>query len=385
MGSILKTGSTWRGIATRLARWGAFVTLAPWAVWAAPPSAIVIGQSLPISGPMTFFSREVISGAQAYVGHINATGGIQGRPVQLITLDDGGDPARHEANLRSLARDSKAIAFLNCVGDASCLRAAKVATELDVPLVGPMSGLRALRKAPHQQVIAVRAGYDKEATALSLQMRSMGFSRVTLLTDSPGNAEHLTELRTAFERQAIRLTTLSVASGNLAQLQAAIQGMPASNPQTLLFDLNASSLDELATVAPELRATLPRMLTSMATPSMTNLLALFRENVIGFTTVVPNPEIQSTPLVRQFGEHSSRYGSGTGMFEGLEAYISTRICLDALRHAGAQATAQTLTGAIWQLGRRDLGGFAVVVDRDRPSASDWVEVAVRSRAGYVLK
>ncbi|HEX3141561.1 MAG TPA: ABC transporter substrate-binding protein, partial [Rhizobacter sp.] len=299
MDSILKAGSTWRGIATRLARWGAFVTLAPWAAWAATPSAIVIGQSLPISGPMTAFSRQVISGAQAYVGHINATGGIQGRPVQLVTLDDGGDPERHEANLRSLVRDSKAIAFLNCVGDASCLRAAKVATEFDTPLVGPMSGLRALRKTPHQQVIAVRAGYDKEAAVLSLQMRSMGFSRVTLLTDSPNNAEHLAELNAAFKRQAMTLTTLSVTRGNLAQLQAAVQGVSASNPQTLLFDLDAASLDDVATLAPELRAAFPRMLTSMATPSMTNLMALFRENVIGFTTVVPNPEIQSTPLVRE--------------------------------------------------------------------------------------
>jgi branched-chain amino acid transport system substrate-binding protein len=103
----------------------ALVPLAPRAAPAVEP--FVLGQSLPVPGAMAQFSRQVIGGTQACVEHVNANGGIQGRPVRLVTLDDGGDPARHEANLRTLPQESRAIALLNCADDASCLRAAKVA------------------------------------------------------------------------------------------------------------------------------------------------------------------------------------------------------------------------------------------------------------------
>src|SRR5947209_8173224 len=62
-------------------------------------SAIVIGASLPESGPAASYGV-IAGGAKAYFAYINAHGGINGRKLTLIALDDGYNPARTLANIK---------------------------------------------------------------------------------------------------------------------------------------------------------------------------------------------------------------------------------------------------------------------------------------------
>lgn len=374
-----------------------------------PGEPILLVQSLPITGPLANFSRQVIGGARSHVEAVNAQGGVHGRRLELLTLDDGGDPAQLEANLRRVAKESRPAAFLHCAGDAACQRAAQVAAEVGVPLIGPMSGLKSLRQAPRgaplRWVVPLRAGYDREAAALAQQLRGMGISRVAALTDAGADAarasersserpperaanrpaEHLAELQAALAAQGVAFVPVPVSPRDRAGLNTALQRAAVPNPQALLIDLSPALLDELAGLPPEALARMPRVLLSLATPAVTSLTALFREQVIGFTTVVPNPEMHGLPLVREFDQQASRHGSGTGMFEALEAYVSVRVTVQALRQAGPRADAAGVAQAVWQLGTQDLGGFVLHLDRTRASGADWVEPALRSRRGQVLK
>jgi branched-chain amino acid transport system substrate-binding protein len=45
---------------------------------------------------------------------VNTHGGVQGRPVKVIQVDDGGDPGKHAAAVRKLIREDRVVAF---VGD----------------------------------------------------------------------------------------------------------------------------------------------------------------------------------------------------------------------------------------------------------------------------
>src|SRR5687767_12760881 len=103
----------------------------------AAPEAFVIGQSLPLTGAGFPVANRVLAGARAHVERVNASGGIAGRPVELVTLDDGGDPRRVAANLRTLVNQHKAVLVANCLGERACLEAAQATRELRVPLVGP--------------------------------------------------------------------------------------------------------------------------------------------------------------------------------------------------------------------------------------------------------
>ena len=76
---------------------------------------------------------------RSYVNHLNAQGGINGHPVMLAVIDDGGDPARHRSAVQQLINDG-VVAF---VGNAETLTGRSSIDLLEkhrVPVIGGDTG-----------------------------------------------------------------------------------------------------------------------------------------------------------------------------------------------------------------------------------------------------
>jgi len=58
------------------------------------PTTIAIGQSAAFSGPASELGNEMRAGALAYFQAVNAAGGINGRKIELRSIDDGYEPDR---------------------------------------------------------------------------------------------------------------------------------------------------------------------------------------------------------------------------------------------------------------------------------------------------
>jgi branched-chain amino acid transport system substrate-binding protein len=72
---------------------------------------------------------------QAWADHVNNTGGLNGHPVQMTVLDDGGDPAKALQNAKQLVEQDHVIAMVGFISLAD----AAVAPYLDqkgIPVVG---------------------------------------------------------------------------------------------------------------------------------------------------------------------------------------------------------------------------------------------------------
>lgn len=68
--------------------------------------SIRIGYSLDLSGPLSSHDALLLDGHFARFELINATGGIAGRTVELIAMDNGGDATVHAENVGALVGDS---------------------------------------------------------------------------------------------------------------------------------------------------------------------------------------------------------------------------------------------------------------------------------------
>ena len=53
---------------------------------------IVIGQSIALTGPGSALAAPFQQGAKMYFDRVNAAGGVNGRKIELVTLDDRGNP-----------------------------------------------------------------------------------------------------------------------------------------------------------------------------------------------------------------------------------------------------------------------------------------------------
>src|SRR3954470_15583365 len=61
-------------------------------------STILIGQSTPLTGANAELGNDIRNGALAYFAKVNEAGGVHGRKIELVTLDDGNNLQRSEAN-----------------------------------------------------------------------------------------------------------------------------------------------------------------------------------------------------------------------------------------------------------------------------------------------
>ncbi len=74
--------------------------------------AYVIGVSAGMTGPAAATYAPVIEAMKAYLDHVNANGGINGKPVRLIIADDAAEPSRAGANAKRLISE-KALMVVN--------------------------------------------------------------------------------------------------------------------------------------------------------------------------------------------------------------------------------------------------------------------------------
>ena len=81
---------------------------------------IKIGATFPLSGAIAFVGQECAGGIDAYVKLVNARGGIHGRKIELISYDDGFDPAQTVSNVKRLwEQDKVAMVFAFVVDSAN--------------------------------------------------------------------------------------------------------------------------------------------------------------------------------------------------------------------------------------------------------------------------
>jgi branched-chain amino acid transport system substrate-binding protein len=76
---------------------------------------IKLGGSYPFSGPASAY-KSIADGANAYFDLVNSKGGVDGRKIKFVTLDDGYEPPRAVQNARRLVEEEKVFALFNTLG-----------------------------------------------------------------------------------------------------------------------------------------------------------------------------------------------------------------------------------------------------------------------------
>jgi branched-chain amino acid transport system substrate-binding protein len=103
---------------------------------AGPRSEVNVASVGTYSGPLGVITTPILRGAQLWVKHINAKGGLNGHPVKMVVYDDGGDPARHRAATKEAVERQHAIAFFSNVEPITGSTKIEYINSKRVPVVG---------------------------------------------------------------------------------------------------------------------------------------------------------------------------------------------------------------------------------------------------------
>ena len=75
--------------------------------------AYLIGVSAAMTGPVAGGYAPIAETIQAYLEHVNGKGGINGRPVKLVVLDDQAQPSKAATNAKQLVAQERVILLIN--------------------------------------------------------------------------------------------------------------------------------------------------------------------------------------------------------------------------------------------------------------------------------
>jgi branched-chain amino acid transport system substrate-binding protein len=101
---------------------------------------IVIGNVGTTSGPLGASFGVMQEGVQAWVDYVNDHGGINGRPVRLVTGDDSADPAKFLAAVQQMVQQDGVIAFVGVPAGTTVQAGAAYLGQQQVPIVGGVLG-----------------------------------------------------------------------------------------------------------------------------------------------------------------------------------------------------------------------------------------------------
>jgi branched-chain amino acid transport system substrate-binding protein len=100
---------------------------------------IKLGGSYPFSGPASAY-KAIADGAKAQFSFVNDNGGVDGRKIKFVTLDDGYEPPRAVQNARRLIEQEKVFALFNTLGTPNNLAIWDYVNEQKVPHVFVATG-----------------------------------------------------------------------------------------------------------------------------------------------------------------------------------------------------------------------------------------------------
>lgn len=349
---------------------------------------IVLGQSSPFTGPAAEVGRDFQEGARSYFAQVNARGGVHGRRVRLLSLDDGYDPERTLANTQQLIWRDKVFALFGFSGTPTVLAALPAIREAGIPLIAPHTGAVALREPFHRLIFHVRASYAQETDFLLRQLQGNGRVRVAVFYQNDELGKSLLEnLRQRVSVYGLILVGSRSIERNSDEVSAAAEKFMQMRPDVVI---QAVSYRPAAALITHMRAA--GYLGGFSNYSFVgsqSLAARLQQAGVGteITQVVPFPNKARLPIVYEYQKAMDSSASRAGCnFIGLEGYIAARVLVEGLRRAGPHLTRAGLIRALESItpANYDGGGFSLHFSRTDHSGSDFVDLTAIGTGGRFI-
>ena len=146
---------------------------------------IRIGAFLSASGPAAFLGDPEKKVLELYVDKINAAGGINGRPLELIVYDDGGRADKALSFAKRLLSNDRVDVIVGGSTTATTMASVKLIDRAGVPFISLAGAVVIID--PVKKWVFKTAHTDRMAAEKVMQdMKKRGLSRLALLSESSG-------------------------------------------------------------------------------------------------------------------------------------------------------------------------------------------------------
>ncbi|RYF43302.1 MAG: ABC transporter substrate-binding protein [Comamonadaceae bacterium] len=343
-------------------------------------TAVTLGQSLALTGPGSALAVPFHQGAKLFFDRVNAAGGVGGRRIELVTMDDKGNPSATAANTKTLL-DQGVLSLFGYYGSPQVTAAYPLIKDGDVLLFAPMSAADEFRGAMYANVYSLRPGFSEEAAAITRHAATLGARKLGILHSSDGESMSALDAaeRTMTSLGANLLVKAPMGSGSVAN---SVDKTLAAKPESILVISDSAGA---ASAVRDLRAKGFRGpiygFSNTGESLLAELLGPAGAGVV-VVRVVPKSDNAKVQVVRDLQADLAAAGLGKPNVYMLEGYIAARVYTEALRRIPRDPTRAKLKKALDGLDDVNVGGFRVHFAEERV-ASKLVELSLIDSQGRI--
>lgn len=343
------------------------------------PDRIVFGQSAALGGPAAALGVGMKLGIEAAFAEVNTAGGVGGRTLELISLDDGYEPDRAIRNTKALIYDREVFALIGAVGTPTSKAAQPIATDAGVPYVGPFTGAEFLRGENMKNVVNFRASYFQETeTWIEHLTVDLGYERIAILyqDDSFGRAG-LNGVKAAMAKRNMELVAEGTYKRNTTAVKSAVLKIRKAKPQAVVMVGAYKPISVFILTARKLKFEPTFVnISFVGSAALAKELGDQGEGVV-VTQVVPFPWNNNDPLVAEYQSALAKIDANAQPdFVSFEGYIVGRMAIEGLKRVKGLLTRKTFLSAYRAGMNVDLHGLALSFGGADNQGSDKVFLSV---------
>jgi branched-chain amino acid transport system substrate-binding protein len=346
----------------------------------------ILGMSAPMSGTAGAYGLQMRQGIEACFAAVNQAGGVKGRKLRLVALDDGYEPAAAVANTKRLIDREHAFALMAFYGTASSEAVLPVLNERGIPLIGTISGAESLRTPSTGQIFHLRASYGDETAAIIKNLTAVGLQRIAVVYQDDGfgraGLQGVKNALAAFNLQPVATATVVRNSVDVAAAVATIA--PASAQAVIMVALHKPSAAFIEQMRAAGASPFFVGLSPIGTDQLVAALGASNSRGIQVAQVIPNPWSGKTEVAREYKKALAAFDKKAELsYYGLEGYINAKLVIAGLQRLGDQPTPAKLAAAL-RSAPFNIGGYRVSFSGTGNQGSSYVEISVIGRDGHIL-
>lgn len=358
-------------------------------LWAQSDSTLLLGQSAPLTGPAAQLGIQFRDGAMLYFNQANTKGGINGRNIELRTLDDGYEPEKTAENTKKFIADN-VFALFGYIGTPTSVAALPLATAAKTPFFAPFTGAQVLREPFNRYAIHVRASYFDETAAIVKQAAAIGIKKFSVFyqNDAYGKAG-LEGVVRALKALDLPMASLGTVERNSVDVKKAVADILAKQPESIV---QISAYKSCAAFIREARkAGFGGTFYNVSFVGTQALLTELGKEARGVVVsqVMPYPYSPNSPIAGEFLDAlraaSTSNKDLSANYSSIEGFVAAKVFTEALRRAGRNLSRETFIAAIESMQNYQMGGFTVNFGPNQHTASKYVDLTVLTEDGRVRR
>ncbi|MCY3596945.1 MAG: ABC transporter substrate-binding protein, partial [Rhodospirillales bacterium] len=346
---------------------------------------VVFGQSAAFSGPAQALGQAMRLGIEAAFHEQNGAGGVHGRMLELVAMDDRYEPGFAYANTRDLIRKEQVFGLIGEVGTPTSRSAAGLVDAEAVPFLAPFTGAGFLRDPGLETVVNLRASYAQETEHMVERLTvDLGVTSVAVMyqNDSYGQSG-LSGVLEALGRRGLEPVVTWYYERNTSAVKAAVFHIAAANPEAVLM---IGAYQPVAKAISLLRKDIDPVFLAVSFVGGNALARELGDEATGvyITQVVPTLDAAGIHVVSDYLAALDAFDPGTEPdFVSLEGYLAGRLAFFGLE-ACKELTRACFLNAIQTSDSINLSGFSLQYGPGDNQGSDEVTMTVIDERGRLV-